>query len=151
LATRVRLDKGRAALQTATVERLSSPTPGDQIPVWLLVVDPGHLRVLSQQEVNSRVNLESYGTIDVLNLETREERERLVALRMRLIPTSIVPERRLKIPSEAFDVCGEFLDRTYVWLEQSFSDLEIYTATYVQKVLAIPPSQFLPSIFQENQ
>ncbi len=87
----------------------------------------------------------------MLNLETREERERLVALRMRLIPTSIVPERRLKIPSEAFDVCGEFLDRTYVWLEQSFSDLEIYTATYVQKVLAIPPSQFLPSIFQENQ
>jgi hypothetical protein len=115
------------------------------------VVDPGHLRVLSQQEVNTRFDPDSYGSADVLELETREERQRLAALRLRLIRSAIVPERRLKIPSEAFDVCGEYLDRTCVWLEQSPTVLEIYTATYVQKLLAIPLSQFLPTTFQDDE
>jgi hypothetical protein len=135
-------------LQTRTVERLGPASAGEQIPVWLFVVDPGHLRVFSQQEIASLVDLDAFTNADPLALETREERERLGSLRMRLISTTIVPERRLKIPSDAFDVCGEYLDRTHVWLEQSSSHIDVYTATYVQRVLAIPPSQFLPGTFQ---
>ena len=151
LATRVKLDKGRAPLQSSTVDRLASNSKGEQIAVWLLVVDPGHLRVLSQQEISDLVDLEAYSTADALKIETREERERLGALRMRLVRTAIVPERRLKIPADAFDVCGEYLDRTHVWLEQSSSQLDVYMATYVQRVLAIPPSEFLPSTFREEE
>jgi hypothetical protein len=148
LATRVTVEKGRAPLQASTVERLASPSAGDQIPVWLLVVDPGHLRVLSQQEIGSLVDLNSLASADALALETQEERQRLGALRMRLISTMIVPERRLKIPMDAFDVCGEYLDRTHVWLDQSSPHVDVYTATYLQRVLAFPPSQFLPATFQ---
>jgi hypothetical protein len=137
-------------LQSSAVGRLARNSKDEQVTVWLLVVDPGHLRVLSQQEISSLVDLEAYNTADVLMLETTEERLRIGALRMRLIRTAIVPERRLKIPADAFDVCGEYLDRTHVWLEQSFSQLDVYTATYVQRVLAIPPSQFLSAAFQEE-
>ena len=147
LATRVTVDRGRAPLQAGMVERLAPPVAGDHIPVWLFVVDPGHLRVFSRQEIASLVDLEAFASADPLALETQEERERLGGLRMRLIETSIVPEKRLKIPSDAFDVCGEYLDRTHVWLEQSSSHLDVYTATYVQRVLAIPPSRFLPAAF----
>lgn len=148
MATRVKLDKGRAPLQASTVERLGPPPPGsDQIPVWLFVVDPGHLRVSSQQEIASLVDLDAFTSANPLALETREERERLGSLRVRLISTKIIPDKRLVIPSDAFDVCGEYLDRAHVWLDQSSSHLEVYTATYVQRVLAIPPSQFLPGTF----
>lgn len=146
----MKLDKGRAPLQTSTVENLGSRSPTGEIPVWLLVVDAGHLRVLSQESISNLVDLEAYRTADVLMLETVEERARLGALRIRLIPTAIVPERRLKIPADAFDICGEYLDRSHVWLEQSSSHLDIYTATYVQTVLAKPPSEFLPSSFQKQ-
>jgi len=150
VATRVTLDKGRAPLQTITVERLGSQSPSDQIPVWLFVIDPGHLRVFSQQEIASMVDLEAFTSADVFALETREERERLGALRMRIISSTIVPERRLKIPSDAFDICGEYLDRTHVWLDQSSSRLDVYTATYVQRALALPPSRFLPATFDSK-
>jgi len=129
------------------VERFGAPPVGDQIPVWLLLVDPGHLRAFSKQEISKLVDLAEFEIADALALETQEERHRLGALRVRLIPTTIVPERRLKIPSDAFDVCGEYLDRTHVWLEQSTYHLDVYTATYVQRVLAIPPSQLLPKTF----
>lgn len=146
MANRVKLDKGRAPLQASTVERLGPAPASDQIPVWLFVVDPGHLRVFSQREI-SLMELDAFTGVDALGLETREERERLAALRMRLISTKIVPDKRLMIPSDAFDVCGEYLDRTHVWLDQSSSSLDIYMATYVQKMLVLPPSDFLPATF----
>jgi len=93
------------------------------------------------------MELDAFTGVDALGLETREERERLAALRMRLISTKIVPDKRLMIPSDAFDVCGEYLDRTHVWLDQSSSSLDIYMATYVQKMLVLPPSDFLPATF----
>ncbi len=150
MANRVSLDKGRVPLQSGTVERFGVRAAGSEIPVWLLVVDPGHLRVFSMQEMESLIDLAEVDRADTLTLETREERERLAALRMRLISTAIVVDRRqLKIPAEAFDICGEYLDRTHVWLEQSSpSHVDVYTATYVQRVLEIPPSQFLPTTFQ---
>jgi hypothetical protein len=129
------------------VERLGK---GDQIDVWLFVVDPGHLRVLSASEVAKLIDLDEFNRADALAFETQEERDRLVALHMRLIQSAIVPDKRLKIPAEAFDVCGEYLDRTHVWLQQSSTYLDVYTATYVQKVLAIRPSEFLPTAFQRK-
>jgi hypothetical protein len=152
LANRVSLDKGRAPLQSSTVERFGVRETGSEIPVWLLVVDPGHLRVFSKRHIADLIDLDEVGRVDTLWLETREERERLAALRMRLISTSIVVDRRqLKIPAEAFDICGEYLDRTHVWIEQSsLSHVDVYTATYVQRVLAIAPSQFLPGTFQRE-
>jgi hypothetical protein len=152
LANRVSLDKGRVALQSSTIERFGVREIGSEIPVWLLVVDPGHLRVFSEQDVARLIDLDEVDTVDTLALETREERERLAALRMRLISTSIVVDRRqLKIPAEAFDICGEYLDRAHVWIEQSSpARVDVYTATYVQRVLAIPPSQFLPTTFSRE-
>ena len=50
-------------------------------------------------------------------LATREERERLAALRMRVFSTSIKPVRRLVIPAEVFDACEEELDRRHVWID----------------------------------
>jgi hypothetical protein len=129
------------------IERFASPVAADQITVWLFVIDPGHLRVFSAIEISSLIDLDEFNRADTLAFETQEERERLAGLRMRLMSTTIVPERRLKIPSEAFDVCGEHLDRSHVWLDQSSSSLDIYTATYVQRVLAFPPSRFLPTTF----
>src|SRR5258708_40026436 len=126
------------------VELFGPPTDGDQIDVWLFVVDPGHLRVFSAVEMGRLINIEEFNRADSLAFETKEERERLAALRMRLISTTIVPDQRLKIPSEAFDVCGEYLDRSHVWLDQSSFCLDVYTATYVQRLLAIPPSRYLP-------
>jgi len=149
LATRVKVERGRIPLQKNMVERLGQPDV-NQISVWLFVVDPGHLRVFSQQEVDNRVNLQEFATADALALETRGDRERLAVLRLRLTPTEIVPERRLKIPSGVFDVCGEYLDRTYVWLEHSAAHLDIFTVTYVQRLLEIPPSRYLPSSFDRE-
>lgn len=148
MANKVTVEKGRAPLQTGTVARLGLPSDGDNIPVWLFVVDPGHLRVFSKEEVVSLFDLEEANRTDILAVETQEERQRLGALRIRLIPSSVVPERRLKIPAEVFDICGEFVDRSHVWLEQSSSQLHIYTATYVRRLLEIPPSQILPPNFK---
>jgi hypothetical protein len=129
-------------------ERFGPPMAGsDQISVWLFVVDPGHMRVFSAVEIGNLIDLDTFNKADSLDFETQEERERLAGLRIRFISTTIVPERRLKIPSDAFDVCGEYLDRSCVWLEETASYLDVYTATYVQKVLAIHPSKFLPPTF----
>ena len=148
MPTRVKLDKGRASLQKSAMERFGSPEAGGQISVWLLVIDPGHLRVLSSREIGDAINLDELSGAEALELQTRQERHQLAGLRMRLIPTEIVPERRLKIPAEAFDVSGEYVDRSHVWLEQSPSSLEVYTATYVQTVLSIPPSELLQGKFE---
>lgn len=146
MATRVKVEKGRVPLQVAAIERLGSPVDG-QIPVWLFLVDPGHFRVLSQKDAASVVDLEAFDGADALTLGTREQRQRLGALRLRLIPTAVVPEKRLKIPSAAFDICDECLDRTHVWLELSPTGIDVYTATYVQKAMAVPPPHFLPGSF----
>lgn len=146
MATQVKVEKGRAPLQAAAIERLGPPVDG-QIPVWLFVVDPGHFRVLSQKDVTSVVDLDAFNSVDALTLGTREQRERLGALRLRLIPTAVVPEKRLKIPSAAFDICDEYLDRAHVWLELSPTGIDVYTATYVQKAMAVPPPHFLPGSF----
>jgi hypothetical protein len=127
--------------------RFGDPTSRVDVNVWLFIVDPGHLRVFSEQEAKAIADLDELPKTDVAALETQHERERLVALRLRLLQTAIVWERRLKIPSEAFDLCGEYLDRSHVWLEHSSSHLDVYTATYVQRALAIRPSEFLPSTF----
>jgi hypothetical protein len=146
LATQVRVEKGRAPLQAAAIERLGPPVDG-QIPVWLFVADPGHFRVLSQKDIAGVMDLDAFNSADALTLGTREQRERLGALRLRLIPTAVVPEKRLKIPCAAFDICGEYLDRTHVWLELSPAGIDVFTATYVQKAMAVPPSLFLPGSF----
>jgi hypothetical protein len=134
-------------LPSSTVERFGPIAVSGQIPVWLFVVDPGHLRALSQKEIAESIDLAEFNDADAATFGTLEDREHMVGLRMRLMQTAIVPERRLKIPSEAFDICGEFLDRSHIWLDQSPSHLDIYTTTYVQKLLAKPPAEFLPVVF----
>lgn len=147
MATRVALDGGRAPLQASTVERLRTSS-GDQIPVWLLVVDPGHLRVFAENDAPA--DLAALMSADPLAIETRQEREQVAALRMRLVASKIDKERRLTIPAEAFDISAEYLDRSHVWVDQSSPHLDIYTASYVQRVLVMPPSQFLPVTFQSK-
>ena len=144
MAGRVSVVLGRVPLQKATVQRLGDPS-AKQIEVWLFMVDPGHFRVFSAAEVRHLFDLDEMRAADALSLETREERERLAALRLRLIETEIIPDKRLKLPSEAFDACGEHLDRSHVWLEQAESRLDVYTATYMQRLLSFPPSTFLPT------
>jgi len=145
MATKAKVVKGRISLQANLVRRLG----GDEATVWLFVVDPGHLRVLSQQEASGLVDLEAFSDADALTLQTREERELVGALRLRLISAG-TDKRRLRIPAEAFDVCGEYLDRSYVWLEESSARIDLFTATYVQRALARSPSDFLrepPEVF----
>ena len=148
MANKVKVERGRVPLQSSMVKRFGDPTSRLDVDVWLFILDPGHMRVFSAQEAKVVADLDELAKTDVAALETQHERERLVALRLRLLQTAIVWEKRLKIPSEAFDLCGEYLDRSHVWLEHSSSYLDVYTATYVQRALAIRPSEFLPSTFQ---
>jgi hypothetical protein len=96
------------------------------------------------------MDMEAFNNADVLALETRGQRERIGALRLRLISTA-TDRRRLRIPADAFDLCGEYLDRTHVWLEETPARIDIYTAVYVQRALAIPPPDFLPESFQDDE
>jgi hypothetical protein len=146
MAHRVAVEKGRASLQAATVERLGPPGGGSEVPVWLFIVEHGHIRAYSQEEIRGAVDVTAMSTTDVTSIETREERMRIVGLRFRLIQTSIVPERRLRIPSEAFDLCAEYIDRTHVWFDLT-THVDIFTATYVQTLLGEPLSKFLPKTY----
>ncbi|MGA2717209.1 MAG: hypothetical protein ABSG41_29370 [Bryobacteraceae bacterium] len=150
MAIKAKLDKRRVSLETGTIERFG-PLAGGKIPVWLFVIDPGHLHVFSQEEIGKRVDLKIFANADFLGLNTRQERKRLGALRLRLIRSDIDPKkRRLAIPDEAFDACSEYLDRSCVWLEQS-PQLDIFTATYKQKALALPASEVFPESLPEDE
>jgi hypothetical protein len=144
VAAKHKLQKGKVSLQTETLKRFGTvATDTKEIPAWLLVIDPGHLRVYAQQEIGSVADMEVFNA-DARLLATRDERERLVALRLRVIQTGIVSGRHLRIPSDVFDTCGEYLDRGHVWLDQSPDRLDIYTAVHFQKAMAIDPSQLQP-------
>jgi hypothetical protein len=150
LAVKAKLDRGRVSLETGTIERFG-PLTGGKIAVWLFMIDPGHLHVFSEKDMAKRVDLKVFTDADFLGLKTRQERERLGALRLRLVRTDIVPKkRRLAIPDEAFDMCGEYLDRNYVWLEQS-PQLDIFTAIYRQKVVALSASEVLPEPLPDDE
>jgi hypothetical protein len=146
LAAKTKLDKGRISLQASMIKLLG----GEQANVWIFVVDPGHLRVFSHQRAKSLMDLDAYKSGNAVALETREKRERIGGMRLRLI-SSEMDKRRLKIPEETFDICEENLDRTYVWLEESTTHLDLYTATYMQRALAIPPGRFMPESAQEGE
>ena len=144
VATKQKLQSGRVSLQSETLRRFGPrPTDTKEIPAWLLVIDPGHIRVYAQQEIGTAADMETFNA-DALSLGTRQERERLVALRLRVMRTGIVSERFLKIPSDVFDVCEEYLDRTHIWIDQSSDRLELYTVAHYQRVMAVHPSQVLP-------
>jgi hypothetical protein len=116
------------------------------IPVWLFLIDPGHLRLMSDEDLRSVLDVDGFQGLDAIALDTREERERLAGVRMRLFRTAITPFReqwRLKIPAEAFDACEERLDRNQVWIEQVMTTIDVYTATYVQKIRSKSPSELL--------
>lgn len=147
MAVRAIVEKGRATLHKAMVEIFGDPVREEDVIVWLFVLDPGHLRVLSEQAKTDVFSSHGFATDDAIGLEVREERERLAALRIRLIQTSIVWKWRLRIPSEIFELCEEDLDRTRVWIDQGSSWLDVYTATYVQKLMRISPSKLLPKAF----
>ena len=138
LATKQKLQDGKISIQSETLQRFGPPVSGTETKVWLLIVDPGHIRVYSEREIGETVDMEAFNA-NAASLETRQDRERVVALRMRLIPSTIISGRRLKIPPDVFDVSEEFLDRTYVWLDQSATNLDIYTATKAQRAMSIPP------------
>ena len=56
---------------------------------------------------------------------------------MRLFSTSIKPVRRLVIPAEVFDACEEEADRKHVWIDHSAGFVDVYTATYRERRLAM--------------
>jgi hypothetical protein len=130
------VDAGRATLPVEMAKPFGDPTSSDDIPVWLFLVDVGHLRVMADQSLRGMWGIDP--GIDALTVPTREERERLAGLRMRLFLTAIKPVRRLMIPAEVFDVCEEDADRKHVWIDDSAGAVDIYTATYRQKRLAMP-------------
>jgi len=143
VATKQKLQDGKVSLQSGTLQRFGPPVNGTETTVWLLMVDPGHFRVYPEPEIGKVADMHSFNA-DAASLETREERERAVALRLRLIRTTIISGRRLKIPADVFDISDEFLDRTYLWLDQSATRLDLYTATKAQRALTIPPTHLAP-------
>jgi hypothetical protein len=148
VATKQKLQDGKVSIQSETLQRFGPPVNGTDTTVWLLIVDPGHIRVYPEREFGKIVDMEAFNA-DAVSLQTHQERERVVALRMRLIRTAIISGRRLKIPPDLFDVSNEFLDRTYVWLDQSATHLDIYTATKAQAAMSIPPSHLAHQVSAE--
>jgi hypothetical protein len=143
---KVKLYKGRAPLQQGMVKLFGDPKAKDEIPVWLFLVDPGHLRVMSDKDLRSMLDVQGFHGLDAITLDTREERERLAGLRLRLFQTAMKPQGeqwRLAIPSEAFETCEEYLDRTSIWIQQTANTLDVYTWSYVQKVTSRAPRQLL--------
>ncbi len=145
---KVSLDANRASLPAETVKLFGDPSSHDDIPVWLFLVDVGHLRVIADASVQTVLGGQLQGT-DALNISTQEERQRLAALRMRLFSTSIKPVRRLVIPAEVFDACEEELDRKHLWIDSSAGFLDIYTITYRQMRLTTPPSKLVGKIMDQ--
>ena len=139
---KISLDAGRANLPTEAVRPFGDPTSGEDIPVWLWLVDVGHLRVIAYDALQAILGAD-ITQVDAMTLRTREERERLAALRMRLFRTSIKPTRRLMIPAEVFDACEEEDDRKHVWINFLGGALDIYTSTYRNKRLATPSNKLL--------
>ena len=131
------VDTGRVKLPAEMVKLFGEPTSPEDIPVWLFLVDVGHLRVMADPFLKLMLGSDP-NEIDALALTTRQERERLAAIRMRLFSTSIKPTRRLIIPAEVFDACEEELDREHVWIDHSANFVDVYTATYREKRLAMP-------------
>ena len=143
----VKLDGGRLPLQKESVAIFGDPGTTQDIPVWIFLVDPGHFRVMSDADLRSVLDVEGLQSLDALTLETREERERLATFRLRLFRAAISPHKkqwRLTIPSEAFEACDEYLDRSQVWIPHDTSILDVYTAIYVQKIQETPPSRTFP-------
>jgi hypothetical protein len=133
---KIAVDAGRVTLPADAVKPFGEPTTREDIPVWLFLVDLGHLRVMADQNVRAMWGGDPSG-VNALDLATREERERLAALRMRLFSTSIKPPRRLVIPAEVFDACEEQIDRRHVWIDYSTGCVDVYTVTYRQRLLAM--------------
>ena len=134
---KVAVDTGRVKLPAEMVKLFGEPTSPDDIPVWLFLVDQGHLRVMANDSLQLMLG-GNPNEIDALTLATRQERERLAAIRMRLFSTSIKPTRRLIIPAEVFDVCEEELDREHVWIDHSAGFVDVYTVSYREKRIATP-------------
>lgn len=115
------------------------------------MIDPGHLRALSQEDAARILDLNLFLKADAMSLATSEERQRLGALRLRLVQTAVVPKRRLTIPSDAFDICGEYIDRAHVWLDLSPTHVDIFTAIYFQRASTIPPADLRPEPSDERE
>jgi hypothetical protein len=124
------------------VKLFGDPSSREDIPVWLFLVDLGHLRVISETSSQAVLAID-IKNLDALSLSTREERERLAGLRMRLFSTSIKPVRRLVIPAEVFDACEEEEDRRHVWIDHLSGFVDIYTVTYRQRRLAMSSDKLL--------
>ena len=136
------LDAGRVSLPAEMVKFFGDPSSREDIPVWLLLIDLGHLRVISDASLQAMLGID-IKNLDALGLSTREERERLAALRMRLFSTSIKPVRRLVIPADVFDACEEEDDRRHVWIDYLAGFVDVYTVTYRLKRLAMSPEKLL--------
>jgi hypothetical protein len=130
------------SLPAEMVKLFGDPSSREDIPVWLFLVDLGHLRVISETSSQAVLAID-IKNLDALSLSTREERERLAVLRMRLFSTSIKPVRRLVLPAEVFDACEEEEDRRHVWIDHLSGFVDIYTVTYRQRRLAMSSDKLL--------
>lgn len=148
---KVNVDAGRVSLASEMVKPFGDTASRDDIQVWLFLIDPGHLRVMANQTISELTGFD-LNKADALALATREERERLSALRMRIFETSINPsKKRLAIPAEVFEICDETEDRTHIWIDFFGGILELYTVTYGQRRLATSPERLLRKPERETE
>ncbi|MEO8051174.1 MAG: hypothetical protein ABI833_12230 [Acidobacteriota bacterium] len=145
---KVTVDAGRVPLSTEMVKLFGDPASREDIQVRLFLVDVGHLRVIADLALHGTLGFD-LNAIDALTLATREDRERLAALRMRLFSTSIKPVKRLVIPAEVFDACEEETDRRHVWIDFSSGFIDVYTATYRERRLAMSSDKLFVKPEQE--
>lgn len=66
------VDAGRVSLPAEMVKPFGEPTSREDIPVWLFLIDPGHLRLMADEQVQEMLG-DGSSRIDALSLVTREE------------------------------------------------------------------------------
>lgn len=123
--------------------------------MWLFVArSDGVIYLFSEGDITKNDELKD--AVSMISTDSREsdweperERDRRSALRARMSQSSI-KQRRVSLSPELFDVCGELIDRAYVWIPQPQTFLEIWTTTYAQKILGIPASELLPKTFRRK-
>jgi hypothetical protein len=162
--TRIKRDGNRVALPKRITDEFAWARGTDELLIWLFILGPGRIALLDGKDITENEEL-SIATQSILgNTEynwgpTERDSDRHSAIRARLSQTTLTPRNigkpiqdwRLKLDEEVLDLCGETVDRAYVWIPSPQSFLELWTVSYTEKILRIPVSDLLPSLFKQNR
>jgi hypothetical protein len=135
-----------------------------EFQAWLFTLGIGRLVALVDKDVRENEELSIAiqsiigSTGQSLGLTERDD-DRQAAIRARLTQTTLTPrfagkptqDWRLQLDEEIFDLCNERVDRGYVWIPWPQPFLEVWTVSYTEKILSIPASELLPSLFKQNR